>query len=82
MEQMPQGVVAAVQRIRDLDDQEVRTLQLLAHTDPELRYALSDCWSIALRAGVEWAASRATDVPANPFSVAAMQTAGYAPVPF
>lgn len=76
------GVRAAVQRIQDLDAQEVRTLQLLASTDPELRYALSDCWSIALRAGVEWAANQAEDVPANPFLIAKMREAGYPCAPF
>lgn len=77
MEKTPAGVVAAVKRIKDLDDEDVRGLQLLASTDPELRYALSDCWSIALRAGVEWAANQHQDVPQNPFLRAPMQTAGF-----
>lgn len=82
MEKTPPGVVAAVRRIKDLDDEDVRALQLLARTDPEIRYALSDCWSIALRAGVEWAASGHQDVPRNPFLTAEMQASGFPVTPF
>lgn len=82
MGKTPSEVVAAVKRIKDLDDEDIRALQLLASTDPELRYALSDCWSIALRAGVEWAADQARDVPANPFLTVAMRRSGFSISPF
>lgn len=82
MGKTPSEVVAAVKRIKDLDGEDIRSLQLLASTDPELRYALSDCWSIALRAGVEWAADQARDVPRNPFLTAEMKEAGFDWSPF
>lgn len=75
-------VRAAAQKVKDLDHEQIRTLQLLASTDPELRYAMSDCWSIALRAGVEWAYNQAEEVPANPFLATAMQDAGLPISPF